>query len=233
MHAILFDAVGTLFRVRGSVGQVYAGVAARHGVQVDAATIEARFRSAFRDMPPLCFPGVPERELPQHEQAWWKQVVATAFADWRGAGFEAFFADLFEHFASAESWELFPDVEPALSGLCRRGVRLGIVSNFDGRLTAVCNALGIAHHFSAVIMSGRIGYAKPDPRIFSAALARLGTVAARALHVGDSAVEDLEGARAAGLRALLIRRELSGGSRPTDAIGDLRELLVRSDTPPR
>lgn len=226
VQAILFDAVGTLFRVRGSVGHVYARVAARHGVQVDAGTIEARFRAAFQAMPPLCFPGVREPELPTHERAWWKRVVATAFADWPGADFDAFFSDLFEHFTLADSWELFPDVEPALCGLRSRGIRLGIVSNFDGRLTAVCSALGIAHYFSTVIMSGRMGYAKPDPRIFTMALTRLGVAATNSLHIGDSEVEDVEGARAAGIRAVLIDRQRGRTTARPDCLRDLRELLA-------
>lgn len=56
-RAILFDAGDTLFRLRRSVGEVYAEAAARHGVMVAAAEIDSRFRSVFRRMPPLAFLG--------------------------------------------------------------------------------------------------------------------------------------------------------------------------------
>src|SRR5438552_835253 len=79
VRAVLFDAGDTLFRVRGSVGGVYATVAARHGVVVAATQIEPRFRAAFRNRPPLAFPEAPQAELPQHEYAWWKAVVSTVF----------------------------------------------------------------------------------------------------------------------------------------------------------
>jgi putative hydrolase of the HAD superfamily len=226
LRAILFDASGTLFRVRGSVGQAYAGVAARHGVIVRPDQIENRFRGAFATMPPLAFPGVPLDELPGREVAWWRQVVATAFAGARFADFDAFFRDLFDYFAHADAWELFADVPPALHALQARGVRLGIVSNFDGRLVAICQGLGIADAFATIVMSSRAGCAKPDPRIFAVALEHLGVAAAEALHVGDSDSEDVKGAQAAGLRAVLMRRE---GSAPisVDEVHDLRELTSR------
>jgi putative hydrolase of the HAD superfamily len=222
VQAILFDAGDTLFRVRGSVGEAYAGVARRYGVAVVPAEIESRFRAAFGAMPPLGFPGVAAEELPQREYAWWKQVVAAVFSACAFTDFDAFFDDLFQHFADAGSWELFPDTQPALIALRARGLRLGIVSNFDGRLVGICEGLGIAAHFDTIVMSGRVGYAKPDPRIFAVALERLGITAADAVHVGDSEREDVRGAQAAGLRAVLITRQSRRDFRPQ--IHDLREL---------
>jgi putative hydrolase of the HAD superfamily len=225
LKSIFFDAAGTLFRVRGSVGRAYATVAARHGVVVTPAVIAHRFRTAFRDMPPMCFPGVAEAETPRHERAWWRQVVTTAFAGLPFADFEQFFSDLFDYFAHAESWELFSDVIPTLSGLRSRGLRLGIVSNFDSRLTTICEGLKIAHFFDEVVMSGQVGCAKPDPRIFLIALERMDANRAEALHVGDSETLDVQGAHAAGLRAILIDRQ-SEATDPAHRIGDLRELLT-------
>jgi len=127
LRAILFDAGETLFRVRGSVGGAYASVAARHGVTATADELEARFRAAFRRMPPLSFPGARVEEIPQREYAWWRHVAVEAFAGYRFSDFDAFFHELFEYFADAAAWELFPDTQPALAALQTRGLRLGIV----------------------------------------------------------------------------------------------------------
>jgi putative hydrolase of the HAD superfamily len=226
VKAIFFDAAGTLFRVRGSVGEAYAAVAGRHGVRVGAARIEERFRAAFRAMPPMCFPGAPESDLPRRERAWWQRVVVRAFAGSQFEDFDAFFDDLFEHFAQPESWELFPDVTPALQALKARGLRLAVVSNFDGRLVRICTGLGIADYFDAIVMSGHVGCAKPDPRIFAIALQRVGVSAAQAVHVGDSPSDDLEGATAAGLRGILIQRGMTSSDTP-DRVPDLHTLLHR------
>jgi len=222
--AVLFDAAGTLFRVRGSVGEAYAMVAARHGAHADPAAIEQRFRAAFEDMPPLAFPGTPETELPQREYAWWKRLAGVVFADCRFADFEAFFRDLFDYFAAAQAWELFADVRPALTILKARGLRLAVVSNFDVRLVPICESLGIADLFETLVISSRVGFAKPDQRIFATALQRLGVTAAEAAHVGDSRREDIEGAHAAGMRGILVERK-SDRSQTTDSVHDLGALV--------
>jgi putative hydrolase of the HAD superfamily len=231
LKAVFFDAAGTLFRVRGSVGQAYAAVAARHGVTAAAEDIERRFRSVFRDMPPMCFPGVPTEDLPEHERAWWRQVVRRAFAGFHFGGFETFFRDLFDYFARGDSWELFPDVRWTLSGLRGCSLRLAIVSNFDSRLIQICEGLDIAPFFDAVVISSQAGCAKPDPKIFAIALERIGAAPAEALHVGDSEALDVKGAEAAGLRGLLIDRQ-EETSDPGRRIRDLRELLEFVASPP-
>jgi putative hydrolase of the HAD superfamily len=186
--------------------------------------MEGRFRSVFRAMPPMCFPGVPAEDLREHERAWWCKVVNSAFAGFRFDSFETFFSDLFSYFARADSWEMYPDVIPVLSGLRARNLRLAIVSNFDSRLTRICEGLGIARFFDALVMSSQVGCAKPDPEIFAIALERIGVSPAEALHVGDSEALDVEGAEAAGLQALLIDRA-ADTSDPEHRIADLRELL--------
>lgn len=223
MKAVLFDAAGTLFRVRGSVGEAYASVAARHGMTADPQAIEDRFRAAFRNMPPMCFPTAAAEHLQEAELAWWRQVVRSAFAGFEFDDFERFFRDLFAYFAQPDSWELFPDVLPALRGLRARHLRLAVVSNFDSRLPPICEGLEIASFFDAIVASSQVGYAKPDPRIFAVALERVGVRPQDALHVGDSEGLDVKGAQAAGLRAILIDR---GGvaSNPNDRIRDLRGL---------
>lgn len=77
--------------------------------------------------------------------------------------------------------------------------RLGVVSNFYGNLAAVCEDAGIRPFLSVVVDSARVGYAKPDPRIFREALEELATDSSRAVFVGDSLPRDMAGARAVGM----------------------------------
>lgn len=223
IRAVLFDAAGTLIRLRVPVGVAYATVAAEHGAKVHAAAIEARFRHAFGRMPPLCFPGAPPAALPALERAWWKQLVRVVLDGVHFADFDAYFDHLFDHFAAGRAWELYPDVVPALEGLRARGVRMVVVSNFDARLVGICEDLGIASFFDAIVVSARAGFAKPDPDIFHITARRAGVRAEEALHVGDSEEEDLRGARAAGMRAVRIAR--NRGAVSPGEIDDLRQLL--------
>ncbi len=103
-------------------------------------------------------------------------------------------------------FHLFDDVLPALDLLDDMGLVLGVVSNWDCALPQHLARLGVADRFEVIVASAAAGYQKPDPGIFTTALSALGMAPADALHVGDRRVEDLNGARAAGLQALLLDR---------------------------
>lgn len=204
LRAVSFDAAGTLFHTARPVGELYAAVAARHGVHVDAGALHARFRQAFATAPPLAFPGVPAGELRAREKAWWRDIVARVFAETRFADFDAFFDDLFAFFASPAAWRVDPDARTLLSSLRARALTILVVSNFDARVRGVLAALGLAALIDHVTISSEAGAAKPDPTIFHRALADLHLDAGDVVHVGDSVREDLRGARAAGLPAVLV-----------------------------
>jgi putative hydrolase of the HAD superfamily len=104
----------------------------------------------------------------------------------------------------------FPDAAPALAGLRERGLRLVCVSNWDCALPEVLERCGLAAYLGGTVTSALAGARKPDPAIFAPALEIAGCEPAEALHVGDTAEEDLAAARAAGIPALLIDR--AGGA---------------------
>ena len=92
--------------------------------------------------------------------------------------------------------------------------RLAIVSNFYGNLAAVCAESGIAPHFSAAIDSTAVGCTKPGEAIFRAALDALQTAPGDAVFIGDSVPRDMSGARALGMRHVLLRPAGSGDAPP-------------------
>jgi putative hydrolase of the HAD superfamily len=107
-------------------------------------------------------------------------------------------------------FEAFDDARPALEELRARGMRLVVVSNWDCSLPEVLERVGLLALVDDVVVSAVVGAAKPDAAIFHAALAAAGCDAAAAVHVGDSPELDVAGARAAGIRPLLIDREGGG-----------------------
>lgn len=127
-----------------------------------------------------------------------------------------------------------PDALPALRALRATGVGLAVVSNWDHSLPRVLEDAGLMGYLDAVVTSADVGAAKPDPAVFAAALATLGVPPARALHCGDEPALDVAGARAAGVRPLLIRRSdaRSGGEVPIlTSLVQVREYVVRSQGP--
>ena len=229
--AVCFDAAGTLIRVRGSVGRQYAAVARRFGVEADADALDAGFPAAFRSAPPMAFAGAAADAVPALERALWRALVRR-LAETAGlapaldaVGFDRYFDQLYDHFATPAAWEVYPDVRPTLAAVRARGCRIGLVTNFDGRIVALLEALELRPWFDALTLSSRVGVAKPDARIFASAVSALGVPPAAALHVGDSPEEDVAGARAAGLAVVLLDRD---GRHPgvPERVGSLEEVTA-------
>jgi len=196
--AVLFDAAETLFTTRGSVGEIYGGVARRYGSQVEPEVIQAAFLRNFRGAGPLSL---------QDQKRWWKDVVYRVFNEvGMISNFDRFFDDVYERFRDSQGWILFPETLDALNELKRRGLKLGVISNFDDRIYSVLDSLGIRQFFDAVTLSSESGYCKPDPEIFEAAVRSLGVPASRILLVGDNPRDDVEAGLRAGLSAVLIDR---------------------------
>lgn len=139
---------------------------------------------------------------------------------------------LVEVLVSSLSFRAFPDVPEALAALKDLGLVVVVVSNWDVSLPGVLKRVGLAGWLDAVVTSADVGARKPDRAIFERALALAGVSAEEAVHVGDSPREDVDGARAAGIAAVLLVR---GGAGSGDAL-ELRSLselpaLVEPTTP--
>ena len=209
-NVIFLDAVGTLFGVNGSVGEVYAEVARQFGVEVSATALNRSFLQSFREAGLPAFGTLDRAELPAREYAWWQAIATNTFQQ---AGvlanfpdFASFFAALYAHFATAAPWVVYPDVRSSLERWQRLGVTLGILSNFDSRLYSVLQSLDLANFFTSVTLSTEVGVAKPDPRIFAIALQKHACLPNAAWHIGDSFEEDYQAAKKAGMRGIWLRR---------------------------
>jgi HAD superfamily hydrolase (TIGR01549 family) len=120
----------------------------------------------------------------------------------------------------AENFELYEDTLPVLAALREHGLKIGLVSNTGRDLNAF-----IGHHaldVDAAVSSGAHGKTKPHPAIFQSALEELGVSAEEAAMVGDSPEDDVEGAKALGMRAFLIDRD----DRFPEVVGRLPDLLA-------
>jgi putative hydrolase of the HAD superfamily len=212
IEAVLFDAVGTLFHSRGTVGDIYRSVAIKYGSDIPACTLQSGF---VRE--------TAKRGTPINKEDW-KALVQTVFSQ-HGPfpRFEEFFKDMYAFFQSGRSWMCYPETETVLMALADRKYRMGVVSNFDDRLFDVLKDLEIDRFFSAVVIPASAGQAKPEPGIFVDAITQLDVAPERALFVGDDPYLDVAAAQTAGLNAILVAREHS--TPPAPAIGDLTGLL--------
>ncbi len=238
LEVIFFDAAGTLFEVRGSVGEIYSAVARRHGVYAQSGVLDEAFARAFRRKSSEAIPSPNGGDRLAQERQWWLDVVQEVISDRMSAPvLQRYFEDVFEVFRTAEAWQLFPDTLKSLVGVRSAGYRLGIISNFDSRLHALLENLHIGSLFQHVTISWEVGAAKPDARIFQNALQAMNVPASRAVHVGDSPLDDFAAARSSGLRAVLLDRrdayqEWSDGPRIRSLL-ELRDMLRVISSQPR
>lgn len=223
--AVTLDVTGTLIHSPG-LAAIYAEVLERHGVRSDASTVGPIIRRVWEEFD--CQVGLGQERFGQHPEGpagWWRRFMdrVVEHLDEPSPGpFAA--AELFDRFAHAEAWEVFPDVLPALEALRDRW-RLAVLSNWDPRLPVLLRRLGLASFFEQIVYSAEVGVEKPHPAIFRSALDRLGLEPGNVVHVGDRVRDDVEGASAVGMGALLLDR--TGGRGDLGSLAELPDRLAR------
>jgi HAD superfamily hydrolase (TIGR01549 family) len=217
LKAVLFDVDFTLAKPGPDLGpEGYRVLGERFGLSLDPARYDEARAAAVDSL---------ERhpELEHDEEVWvafTERIVLGMGGDLARA--RACALEMTRAWEHAENFELYEDVLPALGELRRLGLKLGLVSNTGRDLDAF-----IAHHrldVDAALSSGAHGRTKPHASIFQAVLDRLGVEAREAAMVGDSPEDDVEGARALGMRALLVDREDRHPEWGDERLRDLREL---------
>jgi putative hydrolase of the HAD superfamily len=154
-----------------------------------------------------------ERDLVHDEQVWiafTEEIVLGMGGDPSGA--RACAIDMVREWERHENFTLYEDALPVLADLRARGIRIGLVTNGQRDLEEF-----VRHHrleVDAMVGSRAHGRIKPHPSIFVAALRQLEVAPGDAAMVGDSYEDDIEGARALGMRAIYLDRE---GLRPDEA----------------
>ncbi|HXG13489.1 MAG TPA: HAD-IA family hydrolase [Gemmataceae bacterium] len=203
IRAVFFDAVGTLIHPDPPAAEVYATVGRRHGSRLGPSVIATRFRTAFRRQEEHDLAaGLRTSEAREVER--WRQIVGEVLDD--TADPEACFQELFDHFSRPEAWHCDPEAAAVLRQLADRGLELGLASNYDARLRRVAAGLPALRPVRHLIISAEVGWRKPAPQFFAALCQEVGLPADQVLFLGDDWVNDYQGARAAGLTAILLER---------------------------
>jgi putative hydrolase of the HAD superfamily len=144
IRAVLFDAGGTILRVNPSVEVVYVETAAAHGVEARPDAIRQGFRAAWRKS----LERSRERGYRTSDEilrAEWFEIVRDTFGESAPASrIGPLFEDLYERFVSARAWSLAPGTREAVAFLRERGIRVGILSNWDSRLRRMLREMGMA-----------------------------------------------------------------------------------------
>lgn len=217
--AVLFDAGNTLIWLDHPF---IVGVLREHGVETtEEQLMQAEYNSKLL-MDELARAGKTDERT--RAKVYFAEMFRQAGAD--ESLFPALAQRMFARHAEANLWGTVRErTGDTLAELRRRGYRLGVISNADGRVEALLESVGLRPHFELVVDSGLVGIDKPDPRIFHLAAERMGVRPDEALYVGDIYEIDVQGARAAGMDAVLIDPLGARGELDCNRIQAIHDLL--------
>jgi HAD superfamily hydrolase (TIGR01662 family) len=218
LRAVLFDVDFTLAKPGPLLGGPgYREAAARYGIELKAERYADARVAALADLQK-------HPELDHDEEIWVRfteDIIRGMGGD--GPAVREIALEITRGWEQHENFELYEDVVPTLADLREHGLRIGLVSNTSRDLDA------FIRHFEldvdAWLSSGTHGKVKPSPTIFRAVLELLEVEPEEAAMVGDSPDDDVDGARALGMRAFLLDREGRFPERD-DTLPDLRALPV-------
>jgi len=217
LRAVVFDVDFTIASPGPDLGpEGYRRLGGRHGLELDPARYDEARRAAFTTLERH-----PELE---HDEEIWVLFTQRIIEGMGGVGDTyACAAEMTRAWEHAHHFDLFDDVPPTLDALRARGLKIGLLSN-----TARDLDLFVEHHglvVDAVLTSRAHGKTKPHEGIFLRMLELLDVEPSEAAMVGDTIEDDIDGARAVGMHAVLVDRE---GRHPDvpDRIDDLRALPV-------
>jgi HAD superfamily hydrolase (TIGR01509 family) len=188
-EAVTIDAHGTLVVLRDPVAELQRALAER-GVRRDENTVRRAFETEVAFYAPRSHEGRDRESLAALRAECARVFTAAADTD---------LDDFADAFTAAISFEELPGARAACTALRDAGLSLAVVSNWDIGLREHLALLGLETAVDAIVTSAEVGARKPAPDVFLEALARLGSAAERAVHVGDDA-SDEAGAAAAGMR---------------------------------
>jgi putative hydrolase of the HAD superfamily len=224
--AIFLDAGGTLLSERLTRAQIYADAATRRGLPTDAASMRRHMYRVHGELP---------RMLDGHfrySDAWFRAFIARIFVRDLGLApgeLPDLQDELFSRFADPRTFQLHAGALELCESLRSRGLRVGILSNWSAALPGILSGLGLSERVDFALVSAVEGTEKPEPEMFRRACVRAGVAPREALHAGNDPVQDVEGARAFGLDAVLVdhRAECTAATSPlVHSLGELERWIT-------
>ena len=227
IKAVFFDVGGTLLTPIQDEGATFSDIATRMGFEVDPVEVKEKAPQMY----------VRYEHAYEQDNSFWNShdrakglwiELYEYMAALLGVPEEAHYKyaeAVYLFYFSPGAWKAFDDVLPMLDALTERGLRLGLISNWDSSLAAVIEGLDMTHYFETIIASADVAMHKPNHEIFDLALDRFGIEANEAMHVGDHLHADAIGANDAGLCGVLLDRKGKYPDFEGHRVASLMEIL--------
>lgn len=228
---ILFDAGYTLISASSPVTAICYRICREAGLNVTLEMIQNQEIAAQEFFHETTIPLQTFASEPANRKFWF-EYYHTLLAPVVGLENETLLLEVIKRvmreFGKSASWKVYPDVEEVLSEIKKNNFILGVVSDWGMALAPIIRDLGLIDYFDFTVISAAVNYAKPDPSIYDVALRRANAVPDYTIHIGDSYIHDVLGARIAGITPILLDRQNRIDPEDVDCvvIHTLKDLLI-------
>jgi putative hydrolase of the HAD superfamily len=224
---VFFDVGATLLTPARAEGKVFAEIAADFGITVDPSDVEPLVPQMYQ---------LYEQLYQQDDSFWGDEIRAkaiwlemyeflSALLDIPQNLHSVIGNSVYEYYFAPGVWKTFDDVIPTLDELQRLGIKMGLISNWDSSLRAIVTGLEMDKYFDVILASAEVRMHKPMPEIFALALKKADAKPTETLHVGDHLIADVAGARAAGIKPVLIDRHKNHADEACLRVEKLTDLI--------
>ncbi|MDD3717039.1 MAG: HAD-IA family hydrolase [Actinomycetota bacterium] len=222
---VFFDAGETLVHPMPSFPELFLGVCSEYGLEVDLGVLRTATRRIMAGVEDRQRRGYTFSNETSKSRRFWMDFYGSLVREMGYSREDGSLPQaLYDTFSRPSNYGAYHDAHDILRELRGRGLRMGLISNFEPWLEDLLRDLEMLDYLEVLVISGKEGYEKPHPRIYELALERAGVSPRQSLHVGDSPISDYDGAREAGMRAVLLDRWGRFPDFAGEVVRDLREL---------
>jgi REG-2-like HAD superfamily hydrolase len=235
IRTIFFDAGFTLIQPNPSTPEICQQVCKRLDLHIHLDTVQQRMKEAeeyyYRHMRLNRHTWGSEQAISEFWTGYYMNLLRPFIEEHDEQRLRQLAESINQEFDKHTSWQLYPDVLPTLQALRKHGdYTLGVISDWGISLGPILRDLNLTPYFDCLLISAVMQHAKPSPMLYETALQRANSIADYTLHIGDSYILDVLGARSVGITPVLLDR--SGRLQESDvdcvlihSLTDLLDLL--------
>jgi len=237
IRTVFFDAGFTLIRPNPSTPEICQQVCQRLNLHIHLDAVKQRMNEAedyyLRQMRLNRHTWGSEEAIAKFWTGYYMNLLRPFVEEHDEARLYQLGQSINEEFDKHTSWQLYPDVLPTLNALRAHGYKLGVISDWGIALGPILRNLKLTPYFDCLLVSAVTRHPKPSPHLYDLALQRANSIADYTLHIGDSYIHDVLGARAVGITPVLLDRpgNLTESNVDCLLVHSLTELLDLLEVP--
>jgi len=210
IRTVFFDAGFTLLHPSPSIVAICQQVCEELGLHVDLNRLQLGMESAenfrFRQSQSNRHTWADEQAIAEFWLSYYMSLLQPLFAEHDAPRLDELVHAISKEFEKHTNWQLYPDVKPTLEAFQAKGYSLGVISDWNIALGPLLRLFNLTQYFDCLIISAVARHAKPSPTLYDMALERANAIPDYTIHIGDSYIHDVLGARSVGITPILLDR---------------------------